>query len=66
MIATFREYMAKSPEHARFLPFLIFVVITFFGGTMGGDGMFWLYVVKTIVGAMPKPKLMRELEPFIG
>jgi CAAX prenyl protease-like protein len=51
MIATFREYMAKSPEHARFLPFLIFVVITFFGGTMGGDGMFWLYVVKTIVGA---------------
>ena len=23
-------------------------------------------VVKTIVGAMPKPKLLRELEPFIG
>ena len=23
-------------------------------------------IVKTIVGAMPKPKLMRELEPFIG
>lgn len=23
-------------------------------------------VVKTIVGAMPKPKLMRELEPFLG
>lgn len=23
-------------------------------------------VVKTLVGAMPKPKLLRELEPFIG
>ena len=23
-------------------------------------------VVKTIVGAMPKPKLLRELEPFLG
>ena len=23
-------------------------------------------LVKTIVGAMPKPKLLRELEPFIG
>ena len=23
-------------------------------------------IVKTIVGAMPKPKLLRELEPFIG
>lgn len=23
-------------------------------------------VVKTIVGAMPKPKLLRELDPFIG
>ena len=23
-------------------------------------------VVKTIVGAMPKPKLLRELEPFLA
>lgn len=23
-------------------------------------------VVKTIVGALPKPKLLRELEPFLG
>ncbi|MFN8099689.1 MAG: thioredoxin [Dermatophilaceae bacterium] len=23
-------------------------------------------VVKTLVGAMPKPKLLRELEPFLG
>jgi thioredoxin 1 len=23
-------------------------------------------IVKTIVGAMPKPKLMREIEPFLS
>ncbi|GAA1809569.1 MAG: thioredoxin [Actinobacteria bacterium] len=23
-------------------------------------------IVKTLVGAMPKPKLLRELEPFLG
>ena len=23
-------------------------------------------IVKTIIGAMPKPKLLRELEPFLG
>jgi thioredoxin len=23
-------------------------------------------IVKTIIGALPKPKLLRELEPFIG
>lgn len=61
MIATFRENMAKSPEHARFLPFLIFVVITFFGGTMGGDGMFWLYAVKTAVGAW----MVWEMRKFV-
>jgi thioredoxin 1 len=23
-------------------------------------------IVKTIIGALPKPKLLRELEPFLG
>ncbi len=27
---------------------------------MGGE------IVKTIIGALPKPKLLRELEPFLG
>jgi len=61
MISTFREQMAKSPEHARFLPFLIFVVITFFGGTMGGSGMFWLYAVKVVVGAW----MVWEMRAFV-
>jgi CAAX prenyl protease-like protein len=61
MIASFRENMAKSPEYARFAPFLIFVVITFVGGTMGGNAMFWLYAVKVIVGAW----LIWEMRVFV-
>ena len=61
MIATFRENMAKSPEYARFAPFLIFVVITAVGGMMGGNAMFWLYAVKVIVGAW----LIWEMRAFV-
>jgi uncharacterized protein len=50
MIASFRKHMADSPEYARFVPLLIFVVITFFGGMMGGDGKFWMYALKVLVG----------------
>lgn len=49
MIATFRENMAKSPEHARFLPFAIWVGITFLA-LAGGDMKFWSYMVKVGVG----------------
>lgn len=62
MIATFREQMAKSPEYARFMPFLIFVVITFFGGMMGGNSMFWLYALKVGVGLW----LIREMRPYVS
>jgi uncharacterized protein len=61
MIASFRENMAKSPEYARFMPFLIFVVITFIGGMMGGNAMFWMYALKTGVGAW----LIWEMRAFV-
>ena len=51
MIASFRENMAKSPEYARFMPFVIFVAITAIGGMSGGSTMFWSYPLKTAVGA---------------
>ncbi len=54
--------MAKSPEYARFMPFLIFVVITFFGGMMGGNSMFWLYALKVGVGLW----LIREMRPYVS
>ena len=61
MIKSFRENMAKSPEYARFTPFLVFVVITFIGGLMGGNGMFWCYMLKVGVGAW----LIWEMRAFV-
>lgn len=49
MIATFREYMQKSPEHARFLPFAIWVGITVLA-LGGGDMKFWSYGAKVFLG----------------
>jgi len=49
MIAAFRENMAKSPEHARFLPFAIWVGITALA-MGGGDMKFWSYLAKVFVG----------------
>jgi CAAX prenyl protease-like protein len=49
MITTFRENMAKSPEHARFLPFAIWVGITALA-LGGGDMKFWSYLLKVAVG----------------
>ena len=51
MIASFRENMAKSPEYARFMPFVIFVSITAIAGMSGGSTMLWSYPLKTAVGA---------------
>ena len=51
MIAEFRKNMASSPEFARFVPFAVFVVITFFGGTADGDWKYWFYALKVFVGA---------------
>lgn len=49
MIATLREYLGKSPEHARFMPFAIWVGITALG-IGGGDMKFWSYAIKVVVG----------------
>lgn len=51
MIATFRENMTKSPEYARFMPFVVWVAITAIGGMAGGSTMFWSYPLKMAVGA---------------
>lgn len=61
MIATFRENLAKSPEYARFMPFVVFVVITAAGGMIGGDYKFWLYALKVLVGAW----LIWEMRSFV-
>jgi len=50
MIAEFRKKMAESPEQARYLPFVIWVLITA-ANLLGGEVMFWSYPVKVVVGA---------------
>ncbi len=53
--------MAGSPEYARVAPFVIFVVLTALQGKLGEDSTYWLYFVKTVVGAW----LIWEMRPFV-
>lgn len=61
MIAEFRKKMAESPEYARFVPFLIFCVITSAAFFIGKDWMYWLYAVKVFVGLW----LIWEMRPVV-
>ena len=36
--------------YARVAPFFIFLLLTFIGGTSGGDGKFWFYTLKVLIG----------------
>lgn len=40
-----------KPDQARFMPFFIFLVLTAFQGMFGESSIFWMYALKTIVGA---------------
>ena len=56
-----RQKFAKSPEAARVLPFAIFVLLTLGQGQFGPASIYWVYLVKTIVGAW----LIWESRPFV-
>jgi CAAX prenyl protease-like protein len=43
--------LRSSPLTARVVPFVIFLVITFAQDWFGSTGRYWLYFVKTLVGA---------------
>jgi uncharacterized protein len=43
--------LEESPLLARVLPFVIFVVLTFFQGWFGEGSRYWIYLLKTLVGA---------------
>jgi uncharacterized protein len=45
------QWLAKSPTLVRVAPFLVFIAITALQGEMGEAARYWLYLVKTIVGA---------------
>lgn len=50
MIA-YLEDVKKSPVLARVVPFVIFLVLTSAQGWFGEGGRYWIYLVKTLVGA---------------
>ena len=56
-----RSKFASAPEYSRVAPFAIFVVLTTMQGSFGEDSRYWLYALKTFVGAW----LVWEMRPFV-
>ncbi len=56
-----RRKFAGSPEYARVAPFVIFVALTALQGQLGEDSRYWLYLLKTLVGAW----LIWEMRPYV-
>ena len=48
MIASF---FRQSPSLVRVVPFAVFITLTFCQDLFGGDGRYWFYLGKTVVGA---------------
>lgn len=46
-----RKKLEASPLLARVLPFVVFLGLTFFQGQFGEASKYWVYVVKTVIGA---------------
>jgi uncharacterized protein len=57
-----RQRFAASPEYPRTVPFAIFVLLTFGQGQFGPASVYWVYLVKTLVGAW----LLWEARPFVA
>lgn len=57
-----RQKFAASPEYPRVLPFAVFVILTLGQGQLGPDSPYWMYLVKTLVGAW----LIWESRPFVS
>jgi CAAX prenyl protease-like protein len=56
-----RRKFEASPEYARVAPFFVFVALTALRGQLGEDSRYWLYLLKTLVGAW----LIWEMRPFV-
>jgi CAAX prenyl protease-like protein len=57
-----RQRFEQSPIAARVLPFVIFLVLTFMQGWFGEASRYWIYALKTLVGAW----LVWEMRPFVS
>ena len=56
-----RKKFETSPEFSRIAPFAIFVVLTYMQGADNHDSRYWMYALKTAVGAW----LLWEMWPFV-
>ena len=56
-----RQKFVSSPEYARIVPFAAFVLLTYAQGHFGPSSLYWVYLVKTVVGAW----LIWESRPFV-
>src|SRR6266478_1976599 len=56
-----RKKFEGSPEYARIAPFVVFVVLTAMQGQLGERSRYWIYFLKTLVGAW----LVWEMRPFV-
>ena len=56
-----RRKFEGSPDYARVAPFVIFVLLTTLQGQLGEDSRYWLYLLKTLVGAW----LIWEMRPYV-
>lgn len=52
---------AGSPEFARIAPFAVFAGLTFLQGRLGPGSLYWVYLLKTVVGAW----MIWEARPFV-
>jgi CAAX prenyl protease-like protein len=56
-----RNKFRTSPEIARAAPYIGFVALTMFQGRLGPGSQYWVYLVKTLVGAW----VIWEMRPFV-
>lgn len=57
-----RTRFEQSPIFARVAPFVIFLVLTFMQGWFGEASRYWMYALKTLVGAW----LIWQMRPFVA
>src|SRR5690349_14780411 len=56
-----RSKNASSPEFARIAPFAVFACLTFLQGQLGPSSPYWVYLLKSLVGAW----MIWEARPFV-
>ncbi len=57
-----QRQLAQSPVKARVLPFIVFLLLTFLQGSFGEASTYWMYAVKTAVGAW----LIWLMRPYVA